>query len=848
VKKRQLVAIGTALMMAFLQCNYVIAAEGDEEPETIEYATEDEADAFDEVIAVDSADDIFYGYIQDDYEPPMADSWYDSELMCASDVMESSYNGYELGYLPAIRNQNPYGTCWAHSAIGSLEIYLSKNCNTTVDLSELQIAYYSTHNYDDPKDCHDADTVEYTLAQGISTNYLMIGGNVPIAYHEMMNLVGATDESIVPYSLGKDYEAENMYALGYDTVQLSEALAINIKDREGIKNAVKMYGGVGVSYYSTSSSKASVTLTTNGVQKQYYAYCNKKYNTAYSNVPATNHAVMIVGWDDSIKADQFGEEGCQPEGDGAWLIRNSWGGEGYCYNGYFYLSYYDISLMSSKAAYVLIPSMNHYDNVYSYEGNGGGHTSVKALKYTNSDGSERAGYVQGFKQSYYVDGGERIEAIAVETDNTNLTIDVEVNADGKVVKGQLLTSYAGYHTVVLDTPLDIYEDTLVTVTVKFSKTIPSDELITVMYERDGGYTLTSKYGSLTYHNTVSSIDSFLITEEGKMYNWNCDFCMKIYTTNISQAVKVEYVNLSLSGDIGLNLYLETYGYNKSDLQGYSATITCDGEIFEQLSIGDSDIVDYGNRWYYRFGSGLAAKDWDKVITIHLYDAEGKPVSIANSNMADGTGFACTISGYIKALQNRNDDRLTTLTQYLTSYCEYASCYFGQSEQAQIEERITSVIGGTAHTEVMSYVNKVDQYDVVKYEKAITGSVDGLTYLGSSLLLKSKTAIRHYFMLESGNSLSDLNITINGVAYTLAGSAVIPCSSGNIFYIDVSNIKPSLYHQTCEVSIDDMTLKYSVYSYLYDAMISDSAAENEVYDAMIKLLYLYGCEASKYYGE
>ena len=75
-----------------------------------------------------------------------------------------------------------------------------------------------------------------------------------------------------------------------------------------------------------------------------------------------NHVVCIVGWDDSYSKDNF-NEGHKPEGDGAWIVKNSWGSETeYATRedgtpigkapwgvrneegeatGYFYLSYYD---------------------------------------------------------------------------------------------------------------------------------------------------------------------------------------------------------------------------------------------------------------------------------------------------------------------------------------------------------------------------------------------------------------------------------------------------------------------------------------------------------------------------
>ncbi len=46
------------------------------------------------------------------------------------------------------------------------------------------------------------------------------------------------------------------------------------------------------------------------------------YYTTGSNSP--NHVVAIIGWDDNFSKDNFSGD-TKPEGNGAFLIKNSWG-------------------------------------------------------------------------------------------------------------------------------------------------------------------------------------------------------------------------------------------------------------------------------------------------------------------------------------------------------------------------------------------------------------------------------------------------------------------------------------------------------------------------------------------
>jgi C1A family cysteine protease len=88
-----------------------------------------------------------------------------------------------------------------------------------------------------------------------------------------------------------------------------------------------------------------------------------------------NHGVCIVGWDDNFSfADFNGPDGSIPPGNGAFLVRNSWGaswGDG----GYFWVSYYDESFAREQdlggyggmSSYAAVADTSNFSREYQYD-------------------------------------------------------------------------------------------------------------------------------------------------------------------------------------------------------------------------------------------------------------------------------------------------------------------------------------------------------------------------------------------------------------------------------------------------------------------------------------------------
>ncbi|MBQ9896313.1 MAG: hypothetical protein IJM40_03240, partial [Synergistaceae bacterium] len=304
---------------------------------------------------IDSEDIEPRGYIPDPIDkshlnddPPVLKNSGSMRLMASS--LPSSYKS---SYLTSIKNQGGYGTCWAHAAIGALEANALKNSLGNLDLSEFHMAYFV---YGDSRagKSFTRNTPNYG-----GDIYLDQGGNSTQSIALLSRLGGPTTEAILPYpNLSISYSSNkssytkpsgNPEDAKYsktlflkETYELGEVTSSN---RSNIKQMIQDYGAVQVSYYSYGQTTAvtSGSFLSNDVSSQDNLQNNldnlqdeSDYNrdTAYNKTAngmayyypdsgsSTNHAVLLVGWDDTYEASNFNP---QPKSNGAWLVKNSWG-------------------------------------------------------------------------------------------------------------------------------------------------------------------------------------------------------------------------------------------------------------------------------------------------------------------------------------------------------------------------------------------------------------------------------------------------------------------------------------------------------------------------------------------
>jgi C1A family cysteine protease/uncharacterized protein YjdB len=398
-----------------------------------------------------------YNSIDDFKIPSLYDGTYFPNQKGAA---PSSYDSRDNGYITPVRDQGTWGTCWSFSAMGMAEANLVRKglADNTLNLSELQLAYFFYHTVADPLGNTTGDS---TNALGAS--YLEQGGNSVFTTFALASWTGAAIESKAPYedATTESYALDNSLAYD-DDYHMQNTYWVNMNDVADVKNMIMNYGAVATSYYSDQIGNFDTT---------YYNNTNRAY--FYDGSYQSNHAIIFVGWDDSFSNTNF-NAAHRPSSNGAWLVKNSWGTD-FADSGYFWISYEDSALTNadnSKAFVFDFESADNYDHNYQYDGSSGFYSDM----VLNGGSIANVFTVKG-----NFDGAEQIEAVSFALYDVNVDYSIQIytnlsdsqdptSGTAMIVTPKMgQTSYVGYYTVALDEPIVIDEGTTFSVVVTLSR-------------------------------------------------------------------------------------------------------------------------------------------------------------------------------------------------------------------------------------------------------------------------------------------------------------------------------------------------------------------------------------------
>lgn len=445
--------------------------------------------------------------------------------------LPEKYDLREQGAVTPVKFQNPFGTCWGFAAIAAAETSILSEMGKTyeetgMDLSEHHLTYFSRVPMADGSQKGEGWYITEP------SRLFDMGGTMFMASSVFSSGIGVVEEKLIPYRgleskadsallfYNYEYSADDDWTLPeeYRLVQSFELEEANLLpspavydsalsssdtwDRqnsylgydatatENIKKELLKGRAVSVAFKADESMPGEEAI---------HMYLNEETWAHYTfSGASSNHAVTIVGYDDNFPVSNFLDhtndphgDGLphQPEGNGAWIVKNSWGAktEDFPNNsdwgipneegkstGYFYLSYYDrsISIPESFDFNVNDDGINYMIDQYDYlpSEEGQGWMDTDALKMANIFTAENDGMIRN---------------VSCETsvENADVTYEVylmdaadKVPTDGKLAAAAQETyRYPGYHRLKLAEPVKVTKGqryaVVVTETVKVDDTL-----------------------------------------------------------------------------------------------------------------------------------------------------------------------------------------------------------------------------------------------------------------------------------------------------------------------------------------------------------------------------------------
>lgn len=404
----------------------------------------------------------------------------------------AAWDSRDRGWVTPVRNQRSYGTCWTFSTLASVEASILKAGGLAMDFSEKNLANLN----------------------GVGS---YSGGNDNKAAGYLLRWSGCVPESSDPYPTSGD-TAETFGASSQKnpSAHVQKIVKIpgrsSVTDNDTLKQAIVDYGVLSAHYYMIQSN----------------TWWNSKNGAFYSNTKTniTNHAVALVGWNDAYSKTNFPT---QPPGDGAWLIKNSWGSSSGD-KGYMHISYYDTSFARNvTTAFVAASGGEDYTAVYGYD----------TVAYSTSRGSSTSPGCTRYGAAMFtaIGGCQRLEAVGfyAMTDATfyqisiytNCTTSVPVSGAG-VLSQTGTSSFAGFMTAHLDSPIVLDPGTRFSVVLRLS--CPGYGYpIAYSYAESTESIATAEHGRTFYSSDGTSWTDFTDIRP------TASFCCKACVKNIDEA-------------------------------------------------------------------------------------------------------------------------------------------------------------------------------------------------------------------------------------------------------------------------------------------------------------------------
>ncbi len=743
-------------------------------------------------------------YHQDKYD---YDIGYNSDYQMMK--YNSSYNGvlpsrYDLreeGYVTPIRDQEGGGNCWAFAGIAALESCIYKATGQSIDLSEESVK----------------NLIELYSAYGwkMDTND---GGHSEMTWGNLISWLGPVLEKDDPYD---DYSTLSTLMDAFMHVQNVYYLPARTSatDNDAIKKAIMDYGAVSVLMYSEFDNPLYWNSDTNA----YFSWLKGAY---------ANHAVTIVGWDDTYSKENFAQKFYPDLGDGAWIVKNSWNTD-WGDEGYFYVSYYDMVMCEvgeKNVAYTFILNdTQRYNRNYQYDIGG-------MTDYLYPTGNNQTLY---YKNTFTAIGNDILTAASTIFEDA-IDYELSVYINDVLKHTQTGHSFAGYNTIPLTTEYQLNSGDKFTIQFKISKkggaSIPICEVVTATrLTYSEGISFFSTNG-----NTWNDLYTFTLDRPDIEHRYASQVaCIKAFTKSSGEILKTTLAVGNVEAETGETARitatvkdekgnLVNTGYVTFDVNNVKQSV----KVTNGYAVLETIFDNAGSYDIKSSYSGVGYEDSNAISTVTVTKAPAKATKITVPNVEFITGQ----TGIVKVTLTDMDGKAVSnvdLKLTINGNVDTQKTNNNGVATFNVNLNVGTYEGSVEFTGNDAYLKSTGTLTVNVLDKTTTListklSADDLSYnYGERGLL--------YVTLtdESGNTIANKEVKLTVNSYSLT----VNTNSNGVAVFGLNNIAAGTYSSTVEFKGDSEYLKSS------NTLTIRVLSASPIVSDEVNVIYSYGDDGS-----
>ena len=300
----------------------------------------------------------------------------------------------------------------------------------------------------------------------------------------------------------------------------------------------------------------------------------------------------------------------------------------------------------------------------------------------------------------------------------------------------------------------------------------------------------------------------------------CDNCSAIID---GIGAKLAGYSLSLTGNIGVNFYMELSNKIIADKDAYMQFTLPNGTITKVLvSEAQTNTTINAEKTYYRFPCEVASYEMTQDIKAQMFDGNGNV----------GKEYTYTVRDYAQYLID-HVDLYQDAYPFAVAMLNYGACsqkYFNKA----VDELANKYLNGDELEIPDRFGGYIDNYVATKAENGVLGQ-----FAGFSMVLKSETTLNIFYEPKEGIDVSKLTFSVDGKEIT-------PVKRGQYYILSLENIRANELENSKTFTVTDGTNTlsgdYCAMMYCYQVLQAQEGTYEDDLVTLVKAFSAYAYNA------